>query len=153
MSGQLLARAHAWGAGIDMGDPATIDRLLEAFARRIGLDRLALVHLNDSSTGLGSRSDRHQHVGAGQIGPVGLGHLVRHPRLRNVPFILETPGMEDGYDAVNVARVRALLRGEALDELPREALELPGSRTRAAAASPARRGSRAAAEPVGTRRA
>jgi deoxyribonuclease-4 len=152
--GFCLDAAHAWGAGIDMADPDTIDALLEAFDGRIGLDRLALVHLNDSSTGRGSRSDRHQHVGAGQIGPHGLGHLVRHPRLRRVPFILETPGMEDGYDAVNVERVRALLRGEALETLPPEALDLPGSRARAA--SPATRGrseSAAPSEPVGARRA
>jgi deoxyribonuclease-4 len=130
--GFCLDAAHAWGAGIDMSDPVTIDDLLEAFDRRIGLGRLRLVHLNDSSTGRGSRSDRHQHVGAGRIGPVGLGHLVRHPRLRDVPFILETPGMEDGYDAINLARARALFRGESLAELPPEAFELKGSRARAA---------------------
>jgi deoxyribonuclease-4 len=154
--GFCLDAAHAWGAGIDMSDPATIDALLEAFDREIGLGRLRLVHLNDSSTGRASRSDRHQHVGAGQIGSVGLGHLVRHPRLRHVPVILETPGMEDGYDAVNVERVRALLRGEALAELPPEAFQLKGSRTRAATpragrgGSGSRRSSRAA---VGTTRA
>ena len=126
--GFCLDAAHAWGAGIDMADPATIDDLLESFDRRIGLDRLRLVHLNDSSTGLGSRSDRHQHVGAGAIGAVGLGHLLRHPRLRDVPFILETPGMDEGYDAVNVERARALLRGEPLADLPPEAFRLRGSR-------------------------
>ena len=129
--GFCLDAAHAWGAGIDMADPAAIEDLIEAFDARIGLDRLRLVHLNDSSTGRGSRSDRHQHVGAGRIGPTGLGHLVRHPRLRHVPFILETPGKEDGYDAVNLGRVRALLRGEPLEELSREAFELKGSRAKA----------------------
>ena len=129
--GFCLDAAHAWGAGIDMADPAGVDALLERFDRLIGLGRLRLVHLNDSSAGLGSRSDRHQHVGAGRIGSVGLGHLVRHPRLRGVPFVLETPGMEDGYDRVNLERVRALLRGEQLAELPPEAFHLHARRARA----------------------
>jgi deoxyribonuclease-4 len=131
-----LDAAHAWAAGIDMADPRAIDALLEAIDRRIGLDRLRLVHLNDSATGLGSRSDRHQHLGAGRIGPVGLGHLVRHHRLRDTPFILETPGMDEGYDALNLARARALVRGEPLAELPPAAFELRGSRSRAAAPPP-----------------
>jgi deoxyribonuclease-4 len=131
--GFCLDAAHAWGAGIDMADPATIDDLLESFDRRVGLDRLRLVHLNDSSTGRGSRTDRHQLLGAGQIGAVGLGHLIRHPRLRGIPFILETPGMEDGYDAVNVERARALLRGEPLADLPPEAFQARGSRSRGTA--------------------
>lgn len=148
--GFCLDAAHAWGAGIDMADPAAIDELLEALDERIGLGRLRLVHLNDSSTGRGSRNDRHQHVGAGQIGPVGLGHLVRHPRLRHVPFILETPGMEDGYDLVNLERARALIHGEALAELPPEAFELRGSRARAA--SPRPRAPRAPTTPAGSAR-
>jgi deoxyribonuclease-4 len=131
-----LDAAHAWAAGIDMADPRAIDALLEALDRGVGLDRLRLVHLNDSATGLGSRSDRHQHLGAGRIGPLGLGHLVRHPRLGETPFILETPGMEVGYDAVNLARARALVRGESLADLPPEAFELLGGRTRAAAPPP-----------------
>jgi deoxyribonuclease-4 len=149
--GFCLDAAHAWGAGIDMADPAAIDDLLDAFDDRIGLGRLRLVHLNDSSTGRGSRHDRHQHVGAGQIGPVGLGHLIRHPRLRPVPFILETPGMEDGYDIVNLERARALVRGEALRELPPEAFELRGSRARAASPRP-QRGTRAPSAAAGSTR-
>ena len=131
--GFCLDTAHAWGAGLDLSDPAAIDRLLEDFDERIGLDRLRLVHLNDSMAGLGSRSDRHQHVGAGRIGPTGLGHLLRHPLLAEVPVILETPGMEEGYDAVNVERARALVRGETLLELPPEAFQLRGSRAESGA--------------------
>jgi deoxyribonuclease IV len=119
-----LDTAHCWGAGIDVGRPAAVDELLAAFEREIGLDRLALVHLNDTRTELGSRMDRHEHVGAGRIGAAGLGHLLRHPGLAAVPFILETPGMEDGYDAVNLARARALARDEALEPLPPEAFTL-----------------------------
>jgi deoxyribonuclease IV len=127
-----LDTAHLWGAGIDVSDPATIDDLLAAFDGEIGLDRLPLLHLNDTKSELGSRMDRHEHVGAGRIGPVGLGHLVRHPRLAHATFMLETPGMEEGYDAINLARARALLCDEPLEPLPPDAFTLRGSRAKAA---------------------
>jgi deoxyribonuclease-4 len=134
--GFCLDTAHAWGAGHDLSDPGSIDEFVEEFDRRIGLGRLALIHLNDSKSELGSRMDRHEHVGAGRIGERGLGHLVRHPLLGGVAWIVETPGMEDGYDAINVARARSLARGEPLPTLPPEAFNLPGSRSRSSAAPP-----------------
>jgi deoxyribonuclease IV len=124
--------AHLWGAGHDLADSAATDALLDGFDDAIGLDRLVLMHLNDTRAELGSRQDRHEHIGAGRIGPEGLAHLLTHPRLRGVTTILETPGMEEGYDAINVARVAALARGEPLAELPPEAFQLRGSRSRAA---------------------
>jgi deoxyribonuclease-4 len=132
-----LDTAHLWGAGIDVSRPAAIDDLLMAFDDEVGLGRLALVHLNDTRAAIGSRMDRHEHLGAGQIGQDGLGHLLRHPRLLDVPFVLETPGMEEGYDATNLARAFALARGEALAPLPPEAfaLEPRRSRTRGSKAS------------------
>jgi deoxyribonuclease-4 len=122
-----LDTAHAWGAGIDVGDPASIDAFLAAFDARIGVDRVVLVHLNDTRSGLGSRTDRHEHLGAGRIGPTGLGHVLRHPALAHAPAIIETPGMDVGYDAINLARARALAQGQSLERLPREAFELAGS--------------------------
>jgi deoxyribonuclease IV len=119
--------AHAWGAGIDVGDPVSIDAFLAAFDARIGLDRLVLVHLNDTRSALGSRTDRHEHLGAGRIGPIGLGHILRHPALAHAPAIIETPGMDVGYDAINLARARALATGRPLERLPRAAFELVGS--------------------------
>ncbi|MDQ3126931.1 MAG: deoxyribonuclease IV [Chloroflexota bacterium] len=130
--GFCLDTAHAWGAGIDLANPFAIDRFLTDFGARIGLDRLALLHLNDSRSELGSRLDRHEHLGAGRIGAAGLGHLLRHPLLGDVTVILETPGMDVGYDAINLARAVALASGEALDVLPPEAFTLRGSRARAA---------------------
>jgi len=117
--------AHAWGAGIDVGDPAAIDAFLDAFHERIGLDRLVMIHLNDTRSGLGSRTDRHEHLGAGMIPVAGLRHIIRHPRLAHVAYILETPGMESGYDAVNLERARLLWSGERLPTLPPEAFALP----------------------------
>jgi len=128
-----LDTAHAWGAGIDMGDPDAIDAFLAAFDDRIGLERLVLVHLNDTRSPLGSRTDRHEHLGAGRIGPAGLGHVLRHPRLAHAPAIIETPGMDVGYDRVNLDRARALAAGRALEPLAAEAFDLVGSaRARAA---------------------
>jgi len=131
--GFCLDTAHAWGAGIRMHRTDAIDAFLDDFDRRIGLRRLRLVHLNDSRAELGSRHDRHEHLGAGKIGAAGLGHLLREPRLRHVPFIAETPGMDEGYDAINIARARAMFAGEPLEELPAAAFEIRGSRSRAAA--------------------
>ncbi|HEV8488542.1 MAG TPA: deoxyribonuclease IV [Candidatus Limnocylindrales bacterium] len=124
--------AHLWAAGYRLSDPGETDAVVDSFDRLIGLERLALIHLNDSKTEVGSRLDRHEHVGAGGIGEAGIAHLLTHPRLRHVAYILETPGMDEGYDAVNMARARALARGLPLDPLPPEAMNLRGSRARTA---------------------
>lgn len=125
--GFCLDLAHAWGAGIDVGKPAVIDAFLAGFDARIGLDRLVLVHLNDTRSALGSRSDRHEHLAAGRIPAAGLAHVLRHPRLIDATYILETPGMDAGYDAINMERARALWAGKPLRPLPKGAFELAGS--------------------------
>ncbi len=126
-----LDTAHLWGAGYPISDPAAVDRLIGEVDRLIGLDRLALIHLNDSRAALGSRADRHEHVGAGSIGAAGLRALLCDPRLVRVTYYLETPGMDEGYDAINAARVRDLMAGRPLADLPPEAMNLRGSRARA----------------------
>jgi deoxyribonuclease-4 len=108
--------AHLWGAGYDISDAHGVTAVVDRFEELIGLDRLALVHLNDSRSELGSRMDRHEHLGAGRIGPVGLGTMLRDPRLRETTFIMETPGADDGWDAVNVRRAWMLWGGAT--ELP-----------------------------------
>jgi deoxyribonuclease-4 len=127
-----LDTAHLWGAGYAISDPAVADDLLEDFDRQIGLERLAMIHLNDSKSPLGSRTDRHEHLGAGLIGAAGLAHLLTHPRLVDLPFYLETPGMDVGYDATNLRRARDLAAGRPLESLPPEALSLRRSRSRGA---------------------
>jgi deoxyribonuclease-4 len=117
-----------------MDDPDAIDAWLGAFDRALGLRRLVMVHLNDSRSERGSRTDRHEHVGAGRIGARGLAHVLGHPRLRDVPFVLETPGMDEGYDQINLERCRMLLAGEPLPALPEAAFRLS---RRAAASAPA----------------
>jgi deoxyribonuclease-4 len=128
--GFCIDAAHAWGAGIDVGDPAATDAFLSDFDARIGLDRLVMIHLNDSKSERGSRLDRHEHLGAGRIGARGLGHLLRHPALAHVTYYLETPGMDEGYDAVNIARALDLAACRPLADLPPEAMEVRGSRAR-----------------------
>jgi deoxyribonuclease IV len=128
--GFCLDAAHAWGAGIDLAHADETDAFLADFDARIGLDRLVMIHLNDSKAERGSRLDRHEHLGAGRIGAAGLAHLLLHPSLGHVAYFLETPGMDEGYDAINVARARDLAAGRALSELPPEAMSVRGSRAR-----------------------
>jgi deoxyribonuclease-4 len=130
--GVCLDTAHLWAAGYDISDQAGSERLVSRFDELIGWRRVVALHLNDSRTTLGSRLDRHEHIGAGQIGPEAMRDLLCHPWLATLPTYLETPGMDVGYDRVNLDRVRLLLAGEPLPELPPEAFTVRGSRTRTA---------------------
>ncbi|HET7676977.1 MAG TPA: deoxyribonuclease IV [Candidatus Limnocylindrales bacterium] len=117
-----LDTAHLWGAGHAIDTAEGVAVTLETFGRLVGSERLAMVHLNDSKAALGSHLDRHEHIGAGHIGPAGLGALLRHPALAGLPVILETPRMDEGFDAHNLARARLLLAGaQELPPLPEEA--------------------------------
>ncbi len=120
--GFCLDAAHLWGAGYDLRSEAGAEAVIGRFAELIGLEWLALVHLNDSRSALGSRTDRHEHLAAGQMGPDGFRALLRDPRLASTPFIMETPGPDEGWDAVNLRRAWALWNGAAeLPELPPKA--------------------------------
>ena len=130
--GLCLDTAHLWGAGVAIGTAEEVDELVESIAARIGLQRIAMVHFNDSKAAFASRADRHQHLAAGEIGGDGLARILTHPGLAHVAYYLETPGMDEGYDAVNVRRARDLAAGVRPAPLPPEALELRGSRARAA---------------------
>jgi deoxyribonuclease IV len=128
--GFCLDTAHAWGAGVDLSKPEEVDRFLDEFDERLGLGRLVMVHLNDSKSERGSRADRHEHLGAGRIGAAGLARILIHPGLAKTTYYLETPGMDEGYDAVNVARAYDIAAGRPLAELPPEAMTMRGSRAR-----------------------
>jgi len=115
--GVCLDTCHVFAAGYDIRTPPAYRRTMEQFDRILGLDRLSVVHVNDSLRPLGSRVDRHAHVGRGRIGRRGLANFINDPRLACVPFILETPKgtAPDGrdWDEVNATALRALVRGRA----------------------------------------
>ena len=109
--GVCLDTCHAFAAGYELRTADGLARTLSEFDLEIGLDRLELIHLNDSKFPLGARRDRHAHIGAGEIGIAGISLIVNHPALRDLPFILETPKEMDGKpgaDRVNLAQVRSL---------------------------------------------
>lgn len=126
--GFCLDTAHAWAAGIDVSDPDAVDAFLTGFDARIGLDRLVMVHFNDSKSERGSHLDRHEHLGAGMIGVPGLRHVLQHSALAHAAYYLETPGMDEGYDAVNIARAHDIAAYRPLADLPPEALEVSSDR-------------------------
>ncbi len=128
--GICLDTAHLWGAGYEISGGAGVEALVKRIDQVIGRDRVVMLHLNDSRTTIGSRLDRHEHIGAGQIGPNGISEVLNEPWLATLPTYLETPGMDTGYDKVNLDRVRMLLDAEMLPELPPEAFTVRGSRTR-----------------------
>jgi len=107
--GICLDTAHAFEAGYDLSRKEGIERTLESFDRMIGLKRLHLLHLNDSKTPLGSRKDRHWHIGEGYIGLEGFRYLINHPLLKHLPGIMETPRKDTVEDLKNMEVIRSLL--------------------------------------------
>lgn len=89
--GVCLDTAHIFASGYDIRDKKSVAATFKAFDKAIGLKRLGVIHANDSMVGLGEKKDRHQHLGRGKIGVEGFRALVRHPRLKNVDMVMETP--------------------------------------------------------------
>ena len=105
--GVCLDTCHLFAAGYPVDTPRGIDAVLAETVARLGRERLACVHLNDSRHPLGSRRDRHANIGEGALGRAPFAHLLRHPLLAAVPMVVETPG---GDDDQGHARDLALLR-------------------------------------------
>jgi deoxyribonuclease-4 len=122
-----LDTAHLWGFGYAIGEPDGVDDLLARVDALLGVGRIAMVHLNDSKAERGSRYDRHAHLGAGRIGVAGLHRWLTHPVLAGIPHYLETPGMDEGYDAINVQNAFRIANGIAPEPVPPEALRARGS--------------------------
>ncbi len=100
---------HAHAAGYRLDTPRSVARTLRSFADAVGLDRLRLIHLNDSLMPAGSGRDRHEHIGKGTIGDAGFRALLRRRELRDRCAILETPIRSPDDDERNLAHVRKLL--------------------------------------------
>lgn len=93
--GVCLDTCHVFDAGYDIVND--LDGVLEEFDRVIGIDRLKAIHLNDSVHGFESKKDRHAKIGEGKIGLEAITRIINHPKLRNLPFLLETPNELEGY--------------------------------------------------------
>ena len=112
--GVCLDTCHLFAAGYDFRSAEGYAAMIDQLDRTIGIPRVRCIHTNDSKKNLGSRVDRHEHIGKGKIGKTGFAHFVNDPRFRDVPFILETPKGKDGrgtdLDMLNLKRLRALAR-------------------------------------------
>lgn len=105
-----LDTCHVFAAGYDFRTRRGYRQMMRSFEGTVGIDRLALVHTNDSRRECGSRRDRHQHLGKGEIGRSGFFHLMNDPRLKSKAKILETPkGKDLEEDRVNLAFLRDLV--------------------------------------------
>ena len=93
--GVCVDTCHVWDGGYDIVHD--LDGVLDEFDQIIGLSRLKAVHLNDSLNDLGSHKDRHARIGEGKIGLEALINVIRHPALKGIPFILETPNDDEGW--------------------------------------------------------
>ncbi|NLY44917.1 MAG: deoxyribonuclease IV [Tissierella sp.] len=93
--GVCLDTCHIYDAGYDIVN--NLDGVLEEFDRIIGLDRLYAVHLNDSKNPFQSHKDRHEKIGEGSLGLETISKIINHPKLKDLPFYLETPNELEGY--------------------------------------------------------
>lgn len=101
---------HALAAGYDFRTPAGYEAMLADFDRTIGLDKLEVIHVNDSEKDLGSRVDRHAHIGQGCIGLEPFGYFLNDARFKKVPFLLETPKDNDPEDDImNLEMLKSLI--------------------------------------------
>ncbi|MGH8093405.1 MAG: deoxyribonuclease IV [Chthoniobacterales bacterium] len=104
-----LDTAHVFAAGFDLTTEAGTRKMFREFDRTIGLRRLVALHLNDSKTARGSRVDRHEHIGKGQIGLAAFRVIMRDRRFRKIPKVLETPkGKDLREDIENMQTLRQL---------------------------------------------
>jgi deoxyribonuclease-4 len=106
--GLCLDSAHLYVSGVDVTDPAVVDRLVREVRTTVGLKRLRALHVNDAAAPLGSNRDRHANILEGELGE-GLGAFLAHPRFQKLPVYLEVPGKaKKGPDADEIAKLREL---------------------------------------------
>jgi len=106
--GLCFDTAHAFAAGYDLRTSESVNETLLNFDKVLGIERLKVIHLNDSKGELGSGRDRHEHIGLGHIGEVGFRAIVKHQFIRDRPLILETPIDNRRDELGNLRRVREL---------------------------------------------
>jgi deoxyribonuclease-4 len=127
--GVCIDTAHTFAAGWSIHTEQGLAGALRDIERVIGLKRIAVIHVNDSKTGLGSRVDRHQHIGKGRIGLPAFGRILNHPLLAKCAFILETPIDKPGDDRRNIAALWKLTgrvirpKGQGMKPRPKRRVE------------------------------
>ncbi len=111
--GVCLDTCHLFAAGYDFRKAEHYAAMIDELDRVIGAANVKCIHMNDSKREVGSRVDRHEHIGKGKIGKKGLAHIVNDKRFLGVPMIIETPKGKDGrgtdLDKVNLKRLRAMI--------------------------------------------
>jgi len=94
--GICLDTAHAFEYGYAIDTSKGLESLIKEIEDNVGIEKLKAIHLNDSLTDLGSNKDRHETFGEGKIGKKALTRIINHPKLRNIPFVMETPEIKSG---------------------------------------------------------
>lgn len=111
--GVCLDTCHLFAAGYDFRTTEGYVAMIDELDHTVGISRVHCIHTNDSKRELGSRVDRHEHIGKGKIGKAGFAHFVNDPRFVEIPFILETRKGTDGrgtdLDKINLKRLRSLI--------------------------------------------
>lgn len=115
--GFCIDTCHCLASGYDVRSAAGLKRTTAEMDRVLGLENVHVIHANDSKTPLGSRVDRHEHIGEGFIGKEGFRRILNHPKLRTKAFILETPFDDPGDELRNMNMLRKLCRLRRVTEL------------------------------------
>ena len=106
--GACIDTAHCFEAGYAVHTPRGLTEVAKQLDATVGIDKVRVIHANDSKTALGSHADRHEHIGKGEIGAEAFRRIVRHPKLKRIPFICETPIDRPGDDKRNLRTMRKL---------------------------------------------
>ena len=105
--GICLDTAHLLASGYDIRTPEALEQTLDTISRTTGLDRVKLIHGNDSKAGLGERKDRHEHIGRGKVGIDGFKAVLSRPELKNLNMIVELPPDKVASDIALLKRLRS----------------------------------------------
>lgn len=108
--GYCLDTAHLYESGYNIKTKSGLDKLLKSFDRIIGLDKLSVLHLNDSKTKLNSKHDRHEVIGEGELGLEAFKNIINHPQLVGIPMILETPDLRNEGEIESLMAIREIAK-------------------------------------------
>jgi deoxyribonuclease-4 len=109
IAGICIDTCHAFSSGYDLTSYEGIETLISEIKEYVGLDKLKLIHLNDSKRPLGSGVDRHEHIGKGFIGKRGFKKILSDKRIARIPIILETPKKTEADDKRNLKAVFSMI--------------------------------------------